>query len=79
MTVKKKNIKTLEIQEFVKKGGEIAVNDNPSIQKEKNFTLRLPVSLVEAIDTERSKSICKFSRNNWIIEAICEKLTSDYS
>lgn len=77
MTVKKKNIKTIEVQEFVKKGGEVAGNENSTTEKEKIFTLRLPMSLVEAIDTERSKSLCKFSRNNWIIEAISEKLTSD--
>jgi predicted HicB family RNase H-like nuclease len=82
MTVKKKHTRAskhqdaIEIQAFVKKGGAVA-DTEPSPPKERNFTLRLPMSLVESIDQERKKSLGKFSRNNWIIEAIHEKLTSN--
>jgi len=80
MTIKKKS-KTLivdksdsQIQEFIEKGGGLP-KECISVKKEKTFTLRLPLKLVAAIDQDRQKCIGKFSRNNWIIEAIHEKLT----
>ena len=81
MIVKKKSKQIIEnkddkeIEAFVQKGGA-TIEENIPLQKEKIFSLRLPEHLVGAIDHERKKCLGKFSRNNWIIEAIHEKLTN---
>ena len=78
--LKKKNkiAEDLEkIEEFIEKGGGVSVRGRPRIKKEEQllrFSLRIPKHLVNLIDESREKEIGSFSRNNWILSAILEKL-----
>ena len=40
------------------------------------FTLRLPIELADRLDEMRSSRVGSVSRNQWILEAIAEKLGS---
>jgi hypothetical protein len=39
-------------------------------------TIRLPENIVEQVDQEREKRAVPVSRNNWLFEAVLEKLRS---
>jgi len=75
---KNKKIENLEqIEEFIEKGGGVSVKGRPRIKKEEKplrFSLRIPKHLVNLIDESRGEEVGSFSRNNWILSAILEKL-----
>lgn len=74
---KKKNLKTKEEKDnltdsFINSGGKTTKEfvEKPDFR----FTLRVPSTLILQIDRKRKQKVGKFSRNNWILEAIEEKL-----
>jgi hypothetical protein len=75
---KKEQIEDLgRIEEFIEKGGGVTVRGRPRIEKEEiplRFSLRIPKHLATLIDESRKKEVGSFSRNNWILSAILEKL-----
>ena len=81
MTVKKKAAKTpkfiqRDIDDIINKGGKTTADViNPSqTEEETRFTLRIPEKLIKKIDSNRGDRVGNVSRNQWILEAIAERL-----
>lgn len=79
---KKKFSKTKEEKEkltdsFINSGGKTTKESLENIDKSDfRFTLRVPSTVILQIDRKRKQKLGRFSRNNWILEAIEEKLKS---
>ncbi|MCB9093243.1 MAG: hypothetical protein H6620_11855 [Halobacteriovoraceae bacterium] len=62
---------------FISSGGKTMQESLKNLKaSDFRFTLRIPNTIVQQIDGNRKKKIGNFSRNNWILEAIEEKLRS---
>ena len=60
---------------FINSGGKTTKESDENHEKlDFRFTLRVPSAIIHQIDEHRKKKIGSFSRNNWILEAIEEKL-----
>ena len=93
MTIKKKidkkdqETKSIEERkaEFINSGGkspgeighDVPNSGTELLEELIRFTLRIPKEMVNEIDTHRKKRIGNVSRNNWILEAISEKMKSE--
>lgn len=83
MTVKKKAIKPKQliqynIDDIINRGGKVSADSkqqiNEEAEEEIRFTLRISQKLIHKIDKDRKSRIGNVSRNQWIIEAIAEKI-----
>jgi predicted HicB family RNase H-like nuclease len=81
MTVKKKASKIKEtpqydISEIINRGGKTSGDSSSSDNNEMEirFTLRIPKKMIHKIDKDKEKRVGNVSRNQWIIEAIADKL-----
>lgn len=90
MTIKKKNekkdLKTRSTEvltaEFINSGGnapselgcDVSNSDTDLLEEMIRFTLRIPKEMINGVDTHRKKRVGNVSRNNWILEAIAEKV-----
>ncbi len=63
---------------YLKKGGSVAgqgINVQPELpKKDVKFTLTIPASLCEQLDTLRTALPIKTSRHKWVLESILEKI-----
>lgn len=82
MTVRKKIPTALKstpknIDDVINRGGRTTRETEAEIEQlgdeEIRFTLRIPMSLIEKIDSERRSRVGNVSRNQWILEAIANK------
>lgn len=83
MTVKKKASKgqqvKYDIDDIINRGGKTTADSQDSKQQsnldaEIRFTLRIPEKMIKNLDTDRESRVGNVSRNQWILEAIAEKL-----
>jgi hypothetical protein len=81
MTVKKKAIKPKYIQadvdDVINRGGKVSTDSKQTTEEsdeEIRFTLRISHKLIKKIDKDRQTRIGNVSRNQWILEAVAEKL-----
>lgn len=82
MTVKKKANKTVNVQydidDIINRGGKVSADSkhqtNDEVEEEIRFTLRIPQKLIKKIDKDRDGRIGNVSRNQWILEAVAERL-----
>lgn len=82
MAVKKKAEKSKHVQysidDIINRGGQVSTDTNrkskQEIESDVRFTLRIPAQLIEKIDDDRSARVGSVSRNQWVLEAIYEKL-----
>ena len=83
MAVNKKATKRVEYQydidDYINKGGKTAQESYKSEQKPNDlrFSLRIPGNLLKLVDEARSKTVLKLSRNQWILEAMAEKVAKE--
>ena len=83
MVVNKKSSKKFEFQydidDYINKGGKTAQESYESEQKpdDLRFSLRIPGNLLKLVDEARSKTVLKPSRNQWILEAMAEKVAKE--
>lgn len=82
MTVKKKATKTksiqYEIDDIINRGGKTTADERPQypmVDAEIRFTLRIANKIIKKIDSDRENRVGNVSRNQWILEAIAEKLS----
>ena len=82
MTVKKKATKPKEspqydIDDIINRGGKVSADSKQKqieSEQELRFTLRLSQKMINKIDSDREARVGNVSRNQWILEAIAEKL-----
>lgn len=79
MTVRPKATKLpyvqMDVEEVINRGGKTVGEGVPTRSiRDVNFCLRLSAKLVDGIDADRKTKPGKVSRNQWITEAIDEKL-----
>ena len=82
MTVKKKATKPKHVQydfdDVINRGGKVSADSKSQAKEEEQdevrFTLRIPYKLINKIDQDRKSRIGNVSRNQWILEAVAEKL-----
>jgi hypothetical protein len=79
MTVKRKSLalsKQPTVSDVINRGGKTTLESKSEIIEdgEVRFTLRIPKKLIEGIDKSRKSRVGNISRNQWILEAIAEKL-----
>jgi len=81
MTVKKKASKSqpsiqYDIDDIINRGGKTTADSKPKSTEEDEirFTLRIPEKIIKKLDADRESRIGNVSRNQWILEAIAEKL-----
>jgi hypothetical protein len=80
MTVKRKAIPAKkpaqsDLDAIINKGGKTAEDSKPqAIEAETRFTLRIPPKLIAKIDKDRKARVGNVSRNQWILEAVAERL-----
>jgi len=64
---------------FISSGGKTTEESEKNLESNDldfRFTLRIPHKIIQKIDVLRNQKVGKFSRNSWILEAICEKIKS---
>lgn len=71
----KKDLSGNEIDAFISKGGEAPAKTKEEVR----FTLRVEGTMLRSLDDSRKKQVGNISRNNWILNAIHEKLQRDKS
>jgi len=90
MTIKRLSKKTKEkadsksknekiTNSFISSGGKTTEESEKNLESNDldfRFTLRIPHKIIQKIDVLRNQKVGKFSRNSWILEAICEKIKS---
>lgn len=83
MVIKKKMSKS-EIQEdkaeaIIRRGGKSVEESNieEAMSAETRFTLRIPGQLLKQLDEDRFKRVGFISRNQWILEAIEQKMNAE--
>jgi hypothetical protein len=66
------------VNEVINRGGKTTGENAvaPEVDSETRFTLRIPQKLIDLIDQHRMKRVGNISRNQWIVEAIAEKIES---
>lgn len=64
------------INDVINRGGKTTLENQREGEEETRFTLRLPSKLIDSLDKHRSKRMGNISRNQWIVEAIADKLAS---
>jgi len=81
MTVKKKasSIKHVQydIDDIINRGGKTTADSKVVQNEEENeirFTLRIPHKMIGSIDKDRKSRVGTVSRNQWILEAVAERL-----
>jgi hypothetical protein len=83
MTIKRKAEKTAEnvasnieevIGRIIERGGEIGGEKLVETPKEIRFTLRMGEEMIKKIDAARKSRVGTVSRNQWVVEAIAERL-----
>ncbi|MBT5827038.1 MAG: hypothetical protein HOM14_15640 [Gammaproteobacteria bacterium] len=62
--------------DFIGAGGDTPAKAKSTQSKDKAIPIRLPVELLERLDTHIKTSGRKISRNAWVIDAILEKLNT---
>jgi hypothetical protein len=85
MTVKRKAVKKssplqYDLDDIINRGGKTTEDSKVQQQPEETetrFTLRIPHKLLSKMDTDRESRIGNVSRNQWILEAIAERLKLD--
>jgi predicted HicB family RNase H-like nuclease len=65
-----------EFRSFVEKGGRAARTPSHAGDKQ-TMALRLPMALWEKVDVLRATRLAKVSRNQWILEAIEQRVTRE--
>lgn len=65
-----------KISEFISKGGTLAKAAPKQDDENHRLTLRIPLWLLDKIDSERKERVGKISRNLWILETL-ERATKD--
>jgi hypothetical protein len=63
-----------DIDAVINRGGSAAASQEENEEQERVFNLRVPESLVKAVDALRKRRTGKISRNTWILEAIEDKI-----
>ena len=63
-----------DIDAVINRGGSSAASQEDNQEQERVFNLRVPESLVKAVDALRKRRTGKISRNTWILEAIEDKI-----
>jgi predicted HicB family RNase H-like nuclease len=63
-----------DIDAVINRGGSSAASQEDNQEQERVFNLRVPESLVTAVDALRKQRTGKISRNTWILEAIEDKI-----
>ena len=67
-----------KIEQVISRGGTITSDDlqekKETVDPEIRFTLRVPASLVKAIDAARKPRAGNISRNQWILETVSSAL-----
>jgi predicted HicB family RNase H-like nuclease len=63
-----------DIDAVINRGGSSAASQEDNQEQERVFNLRVPESLVKAVDALRKRRMGKISRNTWILEAIQDKI-----
>lgn len=90
MTIKRLSKKTQEkpssktknekiTDSFISSGGKTTEESEKNLESNDldfRFTLRIPRKIIQKIDVLRNQKVGKFSRNTWILQAICEKIKS---
>jgi len=64
---------------FINCGGKTTHESEKKLESNEldfRFTLRIPRNIIQKIDFMRKQRVGNFSRNNWVLEAIYEKLKS---
>ncbi len=78
MSVKKKQISkqfdTRLTEEVINRGAKTVSESIDNKDDEIRFTLRIPNFLIDGIDKKRKTNFGKISRNQWVLQAIAEKL-----
>jgi len=78
MSVKKKHIAiqvdSKLIDEIINSGAKTVSESTDNQDDDVRFTLRIPNFLIDGIDEKRKTKFGKISRNQWILQAISEKL-----
>lgn len=71
----------IDIEALIAKGGSVAESDpsalptpNGSVKETTSFTLRVPSDLLQALDEHRRAQPYKVPRQQWILEAIVQRL-----
>lgn len=72
IVMKKEKPSAQQIEDYVSEGGSVACDNNPAYFR-KTFTLRIPEDFLETINKLRNRRTGQ-SQNNWILEAICERM-----
>lgn len=83
MTVKRKASRTeqphmLTIGDIINKGGKTvgeSIVYEVEAEEEIRFTLRIPKKLICKIDKNRESRVGNVSRNQWILEAVADRLS----
>ena len=71
---------TVNVDELIAKGGSVAAaQDRPpqGVEEGKSvtsFTLRVPNEILETLDEHRKNQVYKVPRQQWIVEAIMQRL-----
>ena len=67
-----------KIEEMINRGGTLTIDASQEKERveepEVRFTLRVPASLVKAIDSARKPRAGNISRNQWILETVSRAL-----
>jgi hypothetical protein len=70
--------KTVDVDALIEKGGTVAKRNAGTEEKQVPVILRVPEDILGKVDTcvktRRSQHRIKTSRNNWLVEAVIEKL-----
>ncbi len=81
----------VDVEALIAKGGSVAQDsthtnetatqgaDNGTSKAVTSFTLRVPNNILSTMDTHRSRGPYKVSRQQWIIEAIFQRLERETS
>jgi hypothetical protein len=74
--------RTVDVEALISKGGTVAKNkEEESEGKQVPVILRVPEDILGKVDTcvntRRTQHRIKTSRNNWLIEAVIEKLAKE--
>lgn len=68
----RRNLDTKKTEEIINRGAKTI--SETTEDEDLRFTLRIPKALIDEIDTKRKTKIGKISRNQWILQAIVDKL-----
>lgn len=74
--------KPQNVEQFIEQGGGVPRDSDSREDKEQDFRnvrLRIPLDILEDIDTAIARRRSGISRHTWIMEAILAKLAGDSS